>query len=175
MSLVVRKIDLAKWNQTRILDGEQPSADAITNCMRTTSNALSVWSIRDENELEEAVLAMAAQFEHIDAFDVLSIETSLMEERGLTLVHTQGRTPYAEFSNKHLDVTGLDYLSLGKMAAVIIESIRRNRNTRITTSRIKRILADAVLSGKVQSSELQPCVQAKILSIQNSYDTTSQA
>ena len=88
MALIVRKIDYNKWMQRKILDGEQPSADAVTNCMRTTRNTLSVWYINDSTELEEAVLAIASQFDHLDSADFLIIETLLLQERELLLDET---------------------------------------------------------------------------------------
>jgi hypothetical protein len=163
MSFVVRKIEYTKWRQRRILDGETPSADAITNCMRTTGNKLSLWSIADEGELEEAVIAIAAQGDHLDAIDVLTIDKSLIEERKLSLVKSRGLTPYTSFEDKHYDVVELDYNSLGLMASVIVESIRRSiekkRNLRFTIATLRDILTNAVSAGKVQFATLKPGVQ----------------
>ena len=60
MSLLVRKINRAKWLQTDIAHGDDISADAITNCMKTTSNRLSVWEVESEARIEEAALAIAS-------------------------------------------------------------------------------------------------------------------
>jgi hypothetical protein len=162
MALFVRKIEYAKWAQRRILEGEQPSADAITNCMKTTHNTLSLWSIDDESELEDAVIAIAAQFDQLDTIDVLSIDPSLIEDRELPLKKTPGLSPYAAFMNRHLDVFDLDYNLLGFMAEVIVESIRQERKKRFTRSMLIRILKEAVDTGKVQWIDLKPNIQNKI-------------
>jgi hypothetical protein len=162
MALFVRKIEYSKWAQRRILEGEQPSADAITNCMKTTRNTLSLWSIRDEGELDEAVLAIAAQGDHLDTIDVLKINPSLIKDRGLHVLKSQGLTPYAGFVNNHLDVVELDYTSLGIMAGVIVESIRHGGWKRVTFGELKRILTKAIEEGKVEMVELKPDVQKKI-------------
>jgi hypothetical protein len=162
MAFFVRKIEYGKWVQRRILEGEPPSADAITNCMKTKWNTLSLWSINDETELEEAVLAIAAQLDHLDTIDVLVIDPFLIKNRELSLKGTPGLTPYIGFADKHLDVFNLDYASLGLMAEVIVESIRQDRRERFTKSRLKKILVSGIDAGKVQWADLKPNVQNKI-------------
>ncbi|MBU1261124.1 MAG: hypothetical protein KJ757_01240 [Planctomycetes bacterium] len=162
MSFLVRKIDRSKWDQRNIIDGEQPSADAITNCMRTTLNTLSLWLINDVNEREEAVLAIASNFTNLAAIDILLIDRALIEKRKLTLVTKPGLTLYSDFKNQHLNVTNLDYPSLGVMAEVIVESIRQKRHKRFRERELIEILTNAVRAGKVKWSELKPDVQKKI-------------
>lgn len=162
MPFVVRKIDYIKWTQRRILEGEQPSADAITNCMKTTNNTLSLWSVDDENEIEEAVLAIAAQFSDLDTIDILTIDPSLIKDRGLSIQKCLGMTPYKSFAERHLDVVELDYKSLGLMAEVIIESLRQDRWKRIFLSHLKTIISKGVDEGKIQWSDLKKKVREKI-------------
>ena len=158
MSLFVRKIEIAKWKQRNILDGEQPSADAITRCMKTRRNKLSLWRIADEEELEEAVLAIVARHTHLETIDVLSMQPSLFDDKRLHLGESHGITPYTDFSNRHLDVGDLDYESLGHMADIIIESIRQDRSKRFTKSQLKHILAQGIRDGKILKSDLGPDV-----------------
>ncbi|MBD3267527.1 hypothetical protein GF373_12740 [bacterium] len=162
MTFVIRKIEINKWMQTPILQGQSPSADAITNCMKTTNNTLSLWDIQDENEVEDAVLAIASQLDHLDTFDILVIEKSLIQEKALSLKSTEGKTPYKDFSNRHIDVANLDLDSLGRMAKVIIESIRQNRQKRFTTSNLKRILADGIIQGKIQKTDIKENLLRKL-------------
>ena len=159
MPFVVRKIDYIKWNQRRIFEGEQPSADAITNCLKTTSNTLSLWSIVDESEIEEAVLAIGSQFNDLDTIDILTIDPSLIMGSGLSVKKCPGLTPYRGFEERHLDVVDLDYKSLGMMAQVIIASLRQGRSKRFLRDELKRIITRGVLEGKVQWSDLKKKVQ----------------
>jgi len=173
MSFLIRKIDeFPKWGQRDILNGEQPSADAITHCLKTTDNALSFWSIADENKREEGVLAIVAQFDHLDAVDILLIDRSLVEEKQLYLEPTPGLTPYTDFIDKHLDATNLDYLSLGALAEVIVESIRQARHKRFRETELVDILSNGIRAGKVQWSKLKPDVQKKIPKIKVNTTTT---
>src|SRR5680860_1384079 len=70
--LLVRKIEKAKWMQNDILNGEEVSADAITNCTRTNKNKLSLWFIQDESNLDDAVLALTSQAQHLETIDTVS-------------------------------------------------------------------------------------------------------
>ncbi len=159
MSLVVRKIDYGKWIQRRILEGERPSADAITNCMKTSSNTLSLWAINGISEIDEAVLAISSQFNSLDTIDILTIELSLIKSRGLSVKECAGLTPYERFVERHLDVVDLDYTSLGLMSEVIIESIRQGRCRRVTRGELKNIISKGVEEGKVRWSDLKEKVQ----------------
>ena len=162
MSFLVRKIDYNKWRQRKILEGEPASADAITRCMRTTENKLSLWSINGEAGLEDAVLALAAQFDHLDAIDVLCIDLSLIQDSGLHLKESPGSTPYAEFEQNHMDIVDLDYDLLGVMAQVVIESIRRDQSKRFTKSQLIEIIRSGVRDGKVHLSQLKCSIQKRI-------------
>ncbi len=162
MSLIVRKIELSKWKQRNITGGEPPSADAITNCMRTSKNTLSVWGIESSTDLEEAVLAIASQFDHLDTADFLIIETELLDSKGLSLENTPGFTPYKEFVNQHRDVIDLDYHKLGDMADVIVESIKRAYNQRFTKAMLKKILVEGIQQGKIDPEELKESVRSKL-------------
>lgn len=165
MSLVVRKTDYNKWMQNDVIKGKQPSADAITNCMRTFKNTLSVWFITDSTELEEAVLAIASQFDHLDTADFLILEMSLLEEKKLNIEYNQGQTPYVTFISNHRDIVNLDYITLGFMAEVIVRSIKRHHHERFTRGQLKKILQQGLKDGKIQIEALNENVRKKIPAI----------
>ncbi|WP_024333895.1 hypothetical protein [Desulfotignum balticum] len=163
MSLLVRKIEYNKWMQRDILKGEEPSSDAITNCMRTTRNTLSVWCINDSTELEEAVLAIASQFDHLDTADFLIIEIPLLQEKHLLLNKSRGTTPYYKFADNHRDIINLDYSSLGTMAGIIVESIRRLYRERFTRPKLINLIKQGINDGKIQPEDLKESVRSKLL------------
>ena len=162
MSLAVRKITFSKWNQRKILEGELPSADAITNCMKTTRNTLSTWLIADPTELEDAVLAIISPFKSLDTIDVVTIELSLLQDNNLELKASPGITHYAAFRDKHHDISNLDYDSLGRAANVIVTSIKQNSRVRFTHAKLKKILLQGIDDGKIIETELDESLQEKI-------------
>jgi hypothetical protein len=90
MSLLVRKIDKGKWLQTNISGGEDVSADAVTNCLRTKGNALSVWGVETEAEIDEAVLAIVTGHQHLETIDVVSLSPEHLAVNGIDYQQTQG-------------------------------------------------------------------------------------
>lgn len=154
MALFIRKIEMQKWNQNKILSGEVPSADAITGSLRTINNTLSLWEINDVAELQDAILAIVSQSEKADSIDILIIDPELVRKVELSYERTKGLTPYDDFVNRHLDLTKLDYISLGKVADIIIESIRQKNHKRITRAEIKALIIKAIETNKIRIESL---------------------
>ena len=67
MEFMARKFSRAKWGpeipfeESEILTEAVP-ADAVTACLRTSGNRLSMWQfdVQEKQDLEEAVLALAS-------------------------------------------------------------------------------------------------------------------
>jgi hypothetical protein len=59
-----------------------------------------VWRVVDAGELNEAVLAMASEFDHLDSIDVVVLDHADLESAGLEIIETPGRTPIIEIANK---------------------------------------------------------------------------
>lgn len=126
---LIRKISRAKWESNSSLLPEEIGADAITGCLRTFNNSLSVWQcgqVQREEDIKEAILALAASMERIDKIDVVIIDKSALEEKGIALEPTPGNTPVEDLRDKHLDIIRLDTSRLCLIAQYIAEKIRRN-------------------------------------------------
>jgi len=161
MALLVRKIEKAKWLQNDILAGEDVSADAITNCMKTRMNALSVWEIGGEEELHNAVLAMASQFQHLDTIDVVVLLPAAVAEAGLSVRGTNGATPVKDLAGSHRDLVSLTYRSLGKLAGLIVDGIRQKNVHRYTKQQLKRLLEEAIQAGRLSRDQLQESLRSR--------------
>ena len=162
MFSLVRKIAISKWNQRKVLNGEVPSADAITSCMRTSNNTLSVWMIKDEGELDDAVLAMISKFTSIDKIDIIIINPEILKQNDIFLEKSSGDTHYSNFIDKHRDLVNLDYVSLGRVANVIVESLRNKCNRRFTAKKLKDILIKGIEDGKIQTGDLDKELLVKL-------------
>lgn len=162
MSLIVRKIERAKWMQNDILSGADVSADAITNCMKTTINSLSVWEVSQEDKVEDAVLALASQSERIETMDVVILNRTRLIEVGLQLEETNGLTPIEALSQKHRDIVYLTYTSLGVLARLIVEGIRNNTVQRYTVGRIKNLIKNAIAAGRLNEEALKEKVRSQL-------------
>jgi len=135
MSLLVRKITRAKWRDS--LSGEDISADAITNCMKTTGNTLSTWTVQTRDEIPEAVLAIVSAHEHIDTIDVVCLDLLSLKNQGLRFQSTPGKTPVEDLKDRHRDISNLTYKSLGIVANHILNEIKEEKTERTPKAKSK--------------------------------------
>jgi len=162
MSLLVRKIDKAKWLQNDIKNGEDISADAITNCMKTSKNTLSAWQIDNDTEIDDAVLAIVSSHQHLDTIDVVYISKDRLDEDGLNMQRTLGRTPVRDLINNHIDIVNLTYKTLGDVAYNIVEAFCEQNVKRYTRGSLKKLLKKAIDSGRVDIEKLEPSISSKL-------------
>jgi len=162
MPLLVRKINKAKWYQLDIEKDNNVSADAVTNCLKTTKNTLSVWRIESEADLDDAVLALAANQDHLDTIDVVILEESSLIDYNLNIVASPGETPVEYLIDAHRDIANLTFLDLGKVKDHIVERIRKQKMKRYTVGSLKSLLKDAIQKGLLTKDDLKKSVKDKI-------------
>jgi hypothetical protein len=162
MTLIVRKIEKAKWMQNNILFGAEVSADAITNCMKTTNNKLSVWEVSQEDEVGDVVIALTSQAQHIETMDVVILNRTRLVDVGLNLEEAKGITPFEELSQKHRNIVSLTYPSLGRLANLIVENIKNNVAKRFTESGITNLMKKAIEAGRLNKGALGERIQSRL-------------
>ena len=162
MSLLVRKINKAKWLQINIEQDSDVSADAITNCLRTSNNCLSVWCIKSLEKVEEAALALAANQDHLETIDIVVLEEESLTSNKIDIVKTDGETPVNDLIGRHRDISELTYAKLGVVKNLIVDSIRKDKVKRYTKSDLKKILLSSIREGKLESARLKESVRKKI-------------
>lgn len=159
MPFLVRKINKAKWMQNDIISGHDVSADAITNCMKTSQNALSTWEITHEDDVANAVLAIVAGHQYLDTIDVVLLDPIWLKNMGINLKSSPGNTPVKELVNNHIDICNLTYHSLGSVAENIVRSFKEEKIKRYTRGDIKRLLSDAVKAGRLEKKDLYESIR----------------
>lgn len=163
MSYLVRKINKAKWHQIDIENDNDVSADAITSCLRTRSNSLSVWKISNESDLDLAVLALVSNQDHLESIDIVILEQDTLENKyNINVVASPGVTPIHSMANDHRDLTDLRFSSLESMKNHIVERIRDNKIKRYTRGNLKELLKNAIKDGIVKFEDLKDSVRDKL-------------
>lgn len=162
MSYLVRKVEAAKWRQNPITEGAEVSADAITNCMKTKRNSISVWEIAEEASINEAILAIVSASDHIDTIDVALLPLQSVIDAGITLQSTPGITPVPELVNSHRDISELNYHSLGIIKDIIVDQFKMDRVTRYTKKQLKTLILEAVDSNRLDRTLLKADVRKEI-------------
>jgi hypothetical protein len=159
--MLIRKIDRAKW-----MSGDTvkypPCADAITNCLKTNGNTLSVWRINNESEIEEAVLAIVSGQDHLDTIDVVMLDDDYFVKCQISTEETEGRTPVEDLKKSHSNLSSLDFWTIGMVAEHIIENIKKNKIKRFTIASLKRIIKDAIAKNRLELSDLKENIQKKL-------------
>ena len=161
---LARKISRAKWEPTHgVAEGEIP-ADAVTADLRTSQNTISTWSCGsgEEHEVFDAALALAAGYERLDKIDVVWLSDKDLQDDGLSLRPTPGRTPVKELVDRHVDIHRLDLDRLGRLARRVMTAIETGRVLRLTRKRVRDLLAQAVKEGRVRLNDLKQRLQEEV-------------
>ncbi|GCC53700.1 hypothetical protein SanaruYs_39450 [Chryseotalea sanaruensis] len=162
MSYLVRKVNKAKWFQIDILKDDDVSADALTNCLKTTNNTLSVWRIDNEADLDSAILAIVANQDHLDTIDIVILEESSLEGYNINIVASPGETPVASLISAHRDLSQLTFSKIHDIKNHIVERIRNDKLKRYTVASLKKILNSAIERGLVKQEDLKESLRKKI-------------
>ena len=144
MSLQVRKINRAKWLGADIVNGAKIPADAITNCLRTQQNNLSVWRIKSEDEIENAVLAICSGQPYLETFDIVILNSEYLKQNGIKFMATEGITALKMPKDMHFDMVELTYEKIGIIAYHIVEKFKEQKVLRYRKKELKDILNNAI-------------------------------
>ncbi len=159
MPILVRRINRAKWEQ--IIDEDDASdssADAITNCLKTTNNDLSVWKIENIAQLDDAILALitGGQQTKLSTLHYVLINEDVLLANGLDIAETEGDTRIESLKNTHRDITNLTYTRLGIVKNLVRDFLAEDpdRETFFTRAKLKELLKKAIDTGKVNKYNL---------------------
>ena len=164
---MARKFTRAKWDRelksTRGLAEREISADAIAGDLRTQNNTLSFWHCGNglNTDIEDAASAIAAASERLDKLDIVWLAIDEFHDDGHDIQNKVGRTPVADLAGNHVDLRGLDYFRLGKVAKRVDSAIESQRCRRLTKATVKRILISAIKQGSVTLNECSENLRAE--------------
>lgn len=161
MAYLVRKIAMGKWC---VSDEILPiNADAITQCLKTDNNTLSVWRIENESDISKGVLAMAANNDYLSKIDVVIVEESSLSAGCITIASTPGETPCVDLVHTHRDLADLNVANLAFISDSIAAQIRAKKVHTFTASKVKALLLDAIAAGTLNADLLSESVRGKVL------------
>ena len=162
---LARKIARAKWSSGDNLSDRSIAADAVTGDLRTKGNKLSFWvcSSEEDGDVEEAALAIAATWDHLDKLDLVWLPTHDIHADGHTLRETLGETPGTDLVNRHIDLCDLDYVQLGKIARRISMAIVAKRYRRLDKRGVQNLLVKAIEQERISPDRLSVGLQKAIL------------
>ena len=174
MSFLVRKIDRPKWDNFQAIEPSRfikfirkfgliksevdfdIQSDAITKCLKTEGNTLSVWEIENKTELEDAILALITGplQEKLSTIHIVIIERDILLKNNLTLTISDGKTAFNPMVQKHIDISNLTYRKLGNIKNIIISCLDTQYFSTISKATLKEILKKAIDEGRLDKNSL---------------------
>ena len=163
---LARKITRAKWASTPDFSTGEIPADAVTVDLRTQQNSLSFWRCRTDtaSDVEEAALAIAAAGTRIDRLDIVWLADDKLQDNGLNLANSTGRTPGTDMADQHVDLIRLDYVRLGSVARRVIDAIKSERCCRLTKARVRKLIEAAIGQGRIDRAALDDRLREELAS-----------
>ena len=149
MPLLIRRISRAKWER---IGNHDVSADAITSCLKTYQNDLSVWRISSKDELNDAILALitGSKQTKLSTLHYVIIDEDLVFDNGLSLKKTDGDTVASNLVKNHRDIEQLTYSKLGVVKDLVLKCINSDNASFMTKKNLKDLLRKAINNGKVK-------------------------
>lgn len=167
--LLVRKIDRANWEEHLVHQETDTPGDAITRCIRTEGNTLSLWQIESIDKLEEAALAIIGCHKHPETFDVVAINYTDLVDKGLTFISNEGTTRVNDLNNTHLEIIDITYQKLGILASLIYDSLHHDMVRRYEIERQGEVLYKAIQAGRLTMNSLSKSFRKLVDSISHRY------
>lgn len=137
MAYYVRKISRSKWQDNPLSADEEKAlqevkrvaADAVTNCIRTTGNKLSLWRVEEKRDSIDDIIPLIVGFDRPDTCDIIYISEDVFWQEGIVIEQSSedANTPIEELKKYHYNAIVDDYEGLGKFARVVLRSLGNHR------------------------------------------------
>ena len=157
MRQFLRTVRIGRWHKPDIdwLAQGEIQSDAFCD-IQTKENKLSVYLIKNENDLLRVITAVAANRDNLSNVDYAVFDESYPKSFGIVIRQTEGRTPDATVNKMHFEFEKLTVRKLANLAGIISDSKPR----RILEKRIKLLLQDAVNTDSLDKTRIKVTVRA---------------
>ncbi|MGC3819307.1 hypothetical protein [Acinetobacter sp. G11] len=173
MGVCVRKISKSKWPSEEDLEKKTDEeilptikADALTSCLRTSQDELSLWTVENtsDDEIEKAILALItnSRLERLNTIQIVYFDESNVTQLGLTLKKSPGDTVISTYADLHQDMIELNFKKLGQVSLLITSALRDKRVKRYNEKKLTTLLLNAIKDGLVDQKKLHMLLQHKL-------------
>lgn len=170
MAYYVRKIARSKWQESQLSNNDvqaveevkRVKADAITNCIKTTGDKLSLWRVEEKRDSIDDIIPLIIGFERPDTCDIIYISDELFDEEEIVLEQSSddANTPIEELKQYHYNAIIKDYEGLGKFAKVVLKSL--NNHKRFKGKEVKTKLKDMLDNHEIEKNMISEKLYEKI-------------
>lgn len=166
----IRKINgINNWipSKTQLYDGSFSSGDILYKELRTTKNTLSIWSFSNNQELKDALVAIALNRDNIQKLSYMVLDDKEIEQLGVPVEPEQGIADGLldnGILNRHHNLCQIDFWRLGYISEYFINLAKDSACCSFITERnLFCLIQDYVKIGKVDYSQMKQ-------SMRHSYD-----
>ena len=160
--LLVRKINQDRWDSVdQFLPMEVP-AERLRTEFNAKGNRLSLWQVSNEDNINDAMLAIASGLDQLETFDVAWFPVGQLTDECIELESTKGDTRVLDLAENHVNAVKLDSFRLAKVARAVARAIVESRVRRIVIQELTQLLATAVEDDRLGISTLPIAIRKKV-------------
>jgi hypothetical protein len=158
MEYVARKYQPSKWDiDSTFMVAEDIQADAVSLCLKTSSNTLSFWRCHDDtDDLKEVALAVACKGTSIDKMHFIRFSQSDIFNLGFRLDEVPDNSTHVrDLMPRHLNLTHLTVAALSNFAHFMKDKARGDVRCHTFTAReVFDLLNNAVQGDRLKRESL---------------------
>ena len=137
-------------------EGELQS-DALID-LQTKGNRLSVYRVANKEEVDQVVVALAANRDNLANLDYALFDHTQLPETEFAICQEDGETPDLRVNKWHYDIRDLTVSKLVELARVVSSGC----HVRVPKKVVEKHLRTAILTGKLDTSRVKPGLLSKI-------------
>lgn len=170
MAYFVRKISRSKWQENQLSLDEKKAleeiknvkADAITNCIKTTGNKLSLWKVEEKRDSIDDIIPLIIGFERPDSCDIIYISDEIFLQEGISLEQSSedANVPIEYLKQYHYNAIVENYEGLGKFAKIVLKSL--NNHKRFKAKEVKIKLKEMLSNHEIEKEMISDKLYEKI-------------
>ena len=146
---------------------EDPSfpADSVTD-LKTTRNKLSVWKASDDDETNDAIVALALGRQSLDKLCFVYLDENDLKRIGIDALQDEpGSAPGIESDtilNRHMNLQQIDYTRLGKLTEYIFKQLDDENCVYKTKKELSELLLEYKEKGLVNPGIMNDRLRKKL-------------
>lgn len=155
--MLVRMLNMNKWDHDCIKQRKLYHGDAISD-LKCSHNTLSVWQANNQEEIKEAVLALALGRDTIQKMTVVILdENTICNKYHIVIKETKEDVPITKLQDRHRDLVDIDFWNLGFIAEHIGDQLNDCTNYMIfTKGDIQKLVMTAIDSEDDLINKINP-------------------
>ncbi len=151
---------ISRWDgTTKVNRPDATIAGDVIADLRTSENTLSVWLADTEEDIQDAVVALALTRDKVSKLTALLLDDETLTDMRIELSgDAKGQAPGASetITSKHRDMLEIDYKRLGSLADYMM-GLAKNDSKRkeYTKSQVKTLLEQYRTQGKISPANMK--------------------